>query len=264
MKKAVKFVILAIFLLIIAAIIAAHFFLDGAITKGFNTVGPTITKTDTHIDAASLSILSGSGRMKGLYIGNPAGYQTNAFAIRVGSSSFAVKPASIFSPKVVVRSVVIDGPEVDLESDLRSVNLKKLLDNIQESTGSSGKQTPKEAAPQEQAKAEKKIEVDEFAITGIKLHVGLTAPVVGSKSLNVTVGDIKLPPMGQGPDGVTISEASSIALQALLKACIEKGEQVASDLMKGGQYLGTDAGTNTTQTIQNAAKGIGNLLKKKQ
>src|SRR5579862_2084630 len=132
MKKLIKFLILGIFLLIVAAIIAVHFFLDGAITKGFNTVGPTITKTDTHIDAASLSILSGSGKMKGLIVGNPAGYESNAFAIRVGSSSFAVKPASVLSDKVVVKSVIIEAPEVDLESDLRTVNLKKLLSNIQE------------------------------------------------------------------------------------------------------------------------------------
>jgi hypothetical protein len=264
MKKLIKILIIGIFLLIVAAIVGAHFFLDGAITKGFNAVGPTITKTDTRIDGASLSILSGAGKMKGLFIGNPAGYESNGFAIKVASSSFAVKPASVLSDKIVIKSVVIDGPEVNLESDLKSINLKKLLDNVQESTGSSGKETPKEAAPKEQAKANKKIEVDEFVITGTKLHVGLTAPLVGRKEGTVTIPEIKLPPMGQTGDGVTVAEASSIALQALLKAAIQKGEEVAADMMKGGQYVGASAGTNTTQTIQQTAKGIGDLFKKKQ
>lgn len=264
MKKLIKFLIIGIFVLIIVIIVAVHFFLDGAITKGFNTVGPTITKTDTHVDAVGLSILSGSGKMKGLFVGNPAGYESNGFAIKVGSSSFVVKPGSVLSDKVVVKSVDIEGPEVNLESDLKSINLKKLLNNIQESTGSSGKEPPKEAAPKEQAKAQKKIEVDEFVINGTKLHVGLTAPLVGRKTATVSVPAIKLPPMGQGPDGVTVSEASSIALQALLKACLEQGDQVIADLMKGGQFMGTNVGTNTTQTIQNATKGIGDLFKKKQ
>jgi hypothetical protein len=33
--------------------------------------------------------------------------------------------------------------------------------------------------------------------------------------------------------------------------------------MKGGQFMGKELGTNTTSTIQNATKGIGDLLKKK-
>src|SRR4051794_35595644 len=256
MKKLFKFVILGLFILILFVVLGIHLFLDSAITKGFNAVGPTITKTDTHIDAASLSILSGSGKMKGLFVGNPAGYESNGFAFRVGSSSFSVKPGSVLSDKVVVKSVIIEAPEVNLETDLKSINLKKLLNNVQESTGPSGKETPKEAQPGEAAKANKKIEVDEFVITGTKLHVGLTAPMVGRKTATVNMVDIKLPPMGQGPEGVTIAEASSIALQAILKAAIAQGETVAADMLKGGQFLGNSAGTNTTQTIQNATKGI--------
>lgn len=263
MKKLLKILVIGLFVLIILVVVGIHFFLDGAITKGFNTVGPTITKTDTHIDAASLSILSGSGKMKGLFVGNPAGYESNGFAIKVASSSFAVKPSSVLSDKVVVKSVIIDGPEVTLESDLKSINLKKLLDNVQESTGSSGKEPPKEAAPKEQAKAQKKIEVDEFVIANTKLHVGLTAPLVGRKTATVSIPDIKLPPMGQDSNGVTVAEASSIALQALLKAAIQKGEEVVADMAKGGQFLGGSAGTNTTQTIEKATKGIGDLFKKK-
>jgi hydroxymethylpyrimidine/phosphomethylpyrimidine kinase len=183
--------------------------------------------------------------MKGLFVGNPAGYESNAFAIRVASSSFAVKPSSVLSDKIVVRSVVIEAPEVNLETDLKSINLKKLLNNVEESTGASGKETPKEATPTEAKKANKKLEVDEFVITGTKLHVGLTAPLIGRKTGTVTMPEIKLPPMGQSGDGVTVAEASSLALQALLKEAIAQGEKMAADMMKGGQYLGSSAGTNT-------------------
>jgi hypothetical protein len=259
MKKLIKIVIILVLVLIVVALLAVHFFMDTAITKGFNAVGPTITKTDTHIDGASLSIFSGSGKMKGLFIGNPQGY-TGA-AMQVGSSSFAVQPSSILSDKIIVKSVKIEGPELSLESDLSSVNLKKLLNNIQ---GGASKETPKEAQPKEtSSKANKKLQVDEFVITGTKLHVSLKAPIVGQKSATVPVPDIKLPPMGQGPDGVTVAEVSSMALQKLLEAAIAEGEKVVSDMVKGGQFLGKDLGTNNTSTIQNATKGIGDLLKKK-
>jgi hypothetical protein len=276
MKKLIKIVMALVLVLIVAALIGARFFLGTAITKGFNAVGPTITKTDTRIDGASLSIFSGSGEMKGLFIGNPEGYK--GAAMQVGSSSFAVKPSSIFSDKVVVKSVRIEGPELDLETDLKSINLKKLLNNVQQATGASGKETPKETPKETQpkeaqptetqpteatAKANKKVQVDEFVITGIKLHISLNAPIVGQKSATVPVPDVKLPPMGQGPDGVTVAEVSSVALQKLLEAAITEGEKVVSDMMKGGQFMGKDLGTNTTSTIQNATKGLGDLFKKK-
>jgi len=282
MKKLLKVLFVTLLGAIIAVVLAAGLLLDSAITKGFNTLGPTITKTDTRIDSVSLSIFSGSGKMKGLFIGNPEGYK--GAAIQVGSSSFAVQPSSILSDKVVVKSVKIEGPELSLETDVKSINLKKLLNNIQGTTGSSDKEAPKEAQPKEAqakevqpketqpkeaqpqesaAKANKKVQVDEFVITGTKLHVSLNAPLVGQKSATVPVPDIKLPPMGQGPDGVTVAEVSSIALQKLLEAALIEGEKTVTDLMKGGQFMGKELGTNTTSTIQNATKGLGDLLKKK-
>ena len=106
--------------------------------------------------------------------------------------------------------------------------------------------------------------MDEFVITGTKLHVIVNAPGLGQKSATVPVPDIHLPPLGQGPEGVTVAEVSSVALKALLKASLEAGEKVVADLMKGGQFMGKDLGTNTTGTIQKATKGLGDLLQKKK
>jgi len=262
MKKFVVRLLIVLLVLILLAVLGVHFFLDGAIKKGFNTVGPKITKVDTRIDAVSLSIMSGSGKMKGLFIGNPEGYKSPS-AMQVGSSSFAVQPGSLLSDKVVVKSVRIEGPELNLETDLKSINLKKLLSNIEETTGSSTTEPSKE--PKEPAaKAGKKLQVDEFVITGTKLHVTIDAPVVGQRSATVPVPDINLPPMGKGDEGVTVAEVSSVALKALLKASIEAGEKAVADLMKGGQILGKDLGTNTSGTIQKATKGLGDLLQKKK
>jgi hypothetical protein len=257
MKKLFKILVILVLVLVVAGLLAVHFFLDGAITKGFNSVGPTITKTDTRLDGVSLSIFSGSGKMKGLFIGNPEGYK--GAAMQVASSSFAVQPGSLLSDKVVVKSVRIEGPELTLETDLKSINLKKLLNNIQEATGSSGKEPPKEASKEASAKANKKLQVDEFVITGTKLHVSLNAPVIGQKSATVPVPDITLPPLGKGPEGVTVAEVSSLALQKLLEAAIVEGEKVVTDLMKGGQFMGKELGTNTTSTIEKATKGLGDL-----
>jgi|SRR4051812_24245580 hypothetical protein len=264
MKKLIVRLFIAFCILILLAVLAVHFFLDSAIKKGFNTVGPKITKVDTRIDGASLAILSGAGKVKGLFIGNPEGYKS-ASAIQVGSSSFAVQPGSLLSDKVIVKSVRVESPELTFETDLKGNNLKKILSNIQETTGTSGTEPTKEPQPKEPAaKAGKKLEVDEFVITGTKLHVTVNAPVIGQRSATVPVPDINLPPLGKGNEGVTVAEVSSVALQALLDAAIKEAEKVVTDLVKGGQFMGKDVGTNTTGTIQKATKGLGDLLQKKQ
>jgi hypothetical protein len=265
MKKIIVGILVALLVLILVAALAVHFFLDGAIKNGFEKVGPKITKVETKLDSVSLSILSGSGKMKGLIIHNPEGYKSPS-AMQVSSSSFAVRPGSLLSDKVVIKSINLEAPELTFETDLKGNNLSKLLANIQETTGSSSKesgQTKEPSAPKEPgSKAEsKKLQVDEFIITGTKLHISVNAPLVGEKSATVPIPDIHLPPMGQGPEGVTIGEVSSLALKALLEQAIPAAEKVAMDLVKGGQYLGKDVSTNAVDSV---TRGLGGLLQKKK
>src|SRR5438094_5687786 len=139
MKKIVDRILIALIVLVLLAILAAHFFLDGAIKRGVETLGPKLTKTEVTLSSASLSLFSGSGKIKGLLVGNPEGFKTPS-AINVGSASVALQPASLLSDKVIVKSVRVEGPEITFETDLKNVNLKKILANVEEATGGSIKE----------------------------------------------------------------------------------------------------------------------------
>jgi len=54
--------------LIVLAALAVHFFLDDAVKRGVETIGPKITKVDVKLDGVSISLLSGSGKIKGLLV----------------------------------------------------------------------------------------------------------------------------------------------------------------------------------------------------
>ncbi len=46
------------------------------------TLGPEMTQAQVTLSSAKISLLSGDGRLKGLVIGNPEGFDTeNAFAL---------------------------------------------------------------------------------------------------------------------------------------------------------------------------------------
>ncbi len=259
MKKLLLRAAIALVVLIILGVIAIGLFLDGAIKRGVEKVGPMVTKVPIKLDSVSLSLLSGSGTVKGLVVGNPEGYKTPS-AIQVGAASLALQPGSLFSDKVVIHSVNVQGPEVTFETDLKGNNLSKILANVQSTTG--GGQTapaqPKETQPKG---AQRKLQVDDFTINGAKLHVSVTA--LGGKSATVSLPQIHLTGLGQGPEGITAAELTERVLRELEKVAAQAASGAVADLSKQAAELTQGLGTNATGAIEKATKGLGDLFKKK-
>src|SRR6266536_5705462 len=98
MKKFLVRSLIVLIVLVLLAVLATHLFLDTAIKKGVETVGPKITKTDVRLNSVTLSLFSGSGKIKGFVLGNPQGFKTPA-AISVGVANLSLEPRSIFDQK---------------------------------------------------------------------------------------------------------------------------------------------------------------------
>src|SRR5579871_6000224 len=111
MKKLLVRALIALLVLIILGVLAVGLFLDGAVKRGIETVGPMLTQVEVKLDSASISLLSGSGKLKGLLVGNPTGYKTPS-AIQVGDATLAIQPGSIFSSKVIIHSINVQAPEI--------------------------------------------------------------------------------------------------------------------------------------------------------
>ena len=258
MKKLLVRILIAVVILVILGVLAVGFFLDSAVKRGIETVGPMVTKVEIKLDAVSLSLLSGSGKVKGLVVGNPEGFKTPS-AIQVGTASMALQPGSLLSDKVVIKSVNVQAPEITFETDLKQNNLSKIVANIQAATGGS-ESSGKPAAPSKEAKAGKKLQVDDFLITGGKIHVNVTA--LGGQSATVPLPEIHLTGLGQGPDGITAAELSQRVLSAIEKEAVKASSGAVASLTKDAANLTKGLGTNTTGVIDNV-KGIGGLFKKK-
>src|SRR2546430_2082357 len=146
MKKLLLRVLIAVVVLVLLGVLAVHFFLDGAIKRGVETVGTRMAKVEVKLDSASLSLLSGSGTIKGLVVGNPEGFKSPS-AIKVGASSVALKSGSLFSSKVIINSIQVQAPEITYETDLRGNNLSKILANLQSPEGGATNQPARETKP---------------------------------------------------------------------------------------------------------------------
>jgi hypothetical protein len=255
MKKLLIRLSIALLVLMILGVITLCLCIDGAVKRGIETVGPRLTQTEVKLDSVSLSLLSGRGRLKGLLVGNPTGYKTPS-AIQVGNAELTLQPGSIFSSKAIIKSVSVQAPEVTFETDLKGNNLSKILANLQAATGGGG-------APSEktESKAGKKLQVDDFLITGGQVHVSVS--VLGhGRSATVALPEIHLSGLGQGPEGITAAELTKLVIQAIEKEALQVSSSALLQLAKdpSGLIKGLD---NATGAVDKVTKGIGGLLKKK-
>ena len=264
MKKIIIRLLIALVVLAILVVVAVGMFLDKAIKAGVETVGPRVAKVDIKLNSVGLSLLSGAGTIKGLVVGNPAGYKTPS-AISVGEASLAVEPKSLLADKIKVKSIRVESPEITYETNLKESNLSKIMANVQETTGSGQTEPAKPAQParpQEQ-KPGKKLEVDEVLITGGKIHVAVTA--LGGGSATVPLPDIRLQDLGTGPEGITPEALTVKMLGAIEQGTVKAAAGAVSDIAKGAVYMAKGAvGNVSSNAVQSVTKGIGGLFKKKE
>lgn len=251
MKTAVK-VIIVLVILLIAALVVGFFSLNRIVKKGVETVGPAMTKVEVKVKDVDLSPFSGSGKIQGLLVGNPPGFKSPA-AIQVQEMQMKVEPRSLMGDKVIVRSIRMGGPEITFEGDLKGNNLSKILENVQGTE-------EKAPATEEEAKAKsRKLQVDEFVLTGAKVHVN--SPLLAGKTATVTIPDINLTNLGQGPDGITPAELTKRVLKEIIEGTVKSAGANLGDLTKGV----TEGLKNiSTNAVEGATKKIGDLFKKRE
>ncbi len=261
MKKILLGIVIAVVALIVVGALAIHFFLDSAVKRGVETIGPKMAKVDVKLDAVHTSLLGGQGSLKGLVVGNPEGYKA-PHAISVGTVAVSIKPGSLLSDKIIIKSINVEAPEITFEGGLGGNNLNKILANLNENTSGPGSTNIAGATPKEEKKASRKLEVDDFQINNAKLDANVTIPGIGSKMLSLTLKPIHLTNLGTGPDGITAPELTKQVIQAIESQATEAVTSETGDLGKVFGSLTKGLGKNAGGSLTNLTKGIGKLFKK--
>jgi len=254
MKKRVSTILIVLAALLLVVVLAGFLFLGTIVKAGVEKGGPFITKVPVKLGGANISVLNGSGELKGFTMGNPEGFKAPQ-SVGVGSVALKLEPGSLLSDKMIVRYVRVEAPEITYEAAFSGSNIGKILENIQ-SVASQGKTNP------DQPGSKKKLQVDEFVITGAKLNV--TASVLGGKSASLVLPEIRLANLGQGPEGITAAELSALAfsevVEAAAKAVTANVGKIGGSVLEGAKGLET----GTKDTLKKASSGISDLLKKKE
>lgn len=268
MKKILIRSLVVVVLLVIVVVVAIGLSLDSAIKKGVETFGPQVAQVPVTLDKVSLSLFSGSAALRGLAVGNPEGYKTTN-AMSLGLASVSVSPGSIFSDKIVVKSIRLEAPQVTFEFGPGGNNLQRIQKNLEAFTGGGAtNQAPAtEAKAPPESKPGKKLQVDEIVITGGK--VTLAAAALGGTVLEAPLPEIHLEKLGQGPEGITGAELGKVILSKLNEEALKAyGDKLSEAGAQALQHLSQNA-TNAAQNVMSnalnkASKGLGDLLAPKK
>lgn len=255
-KKIVWSVVLVLVVLGLTGIIVAGLFLGDIVKKGVETVGPNITKVTIKLDEVHLSLLAGSASLKGLVVGNPEGYQARQ-AISASTIAVGVNPLSVLSDKIVLRSIFLESPEITFEGGLGGNNLSQIMANINATSKTGGTVATNTPAP---AQSSKKFEVDDFLITGAKVHVNLTD--LGGKQMTLELPPIHLTDLGKNEEGITATDLSRNVLNAILSATLKAVSNSSKDLGKDAQILLQKSGKNVDPGTSNLIQGVFKSLNK--
>lgn len=220
-----KKLILGLVLVFVAIFAFLYFFGTGYLNRGVKAgvekYGPEITKTSVRLDSANLSVFSGSGSLKGLYVGNPEGFsEENLFGL--GQIDIDLQPRTVLSDRIIIDKIHIREPAIRYEQKMSGSNIQKLLRNIEEFTG------PAEEPPEEPEAGEgpgkqvviRELIIEEGSIYSSMLGTGAT----------VNLPRIELNDIGEEGNRKTIGQVVQLVIDEILG-------KVGSALTNSGKLL---------------------------
>lgn len=238
--------LIAVAVLILVIVGAGVYFamnLDRTVKSAVESVGPEYAGTDVTLDSVKLSLLDGTGELRGLTVGQPDGYEGDA-SVRIASVRIALDPASLLEDTIVIRELLIDGAQINaIVKGPRANNLQAILDHVASVTGPA-------AAPDESAPG-KKVIIDRFSFTG----AAASAAVTGLAPIRVSVPDVVLDDVGRASNGATIGSVLQQVLRPVVGAIVRSAaEGRLGDLLDSAKG---DLGTR----LKEGASGVMDKLK---
>lgn len=207
--------------LLITGLVILFLSLGSIVKIGIETVLPKITGTSVSIKSFSLNPLTGKLYIKDLAVGNPEGYDS-PYAFQLSKLNVAVSVSSLFSDKIIIREILVDGVKVAYETKFSESNIGKIKKNVDSFVKKGkGEEESSEKKAEDKEKPAKKFQINELKFTNGEV-------TVIAKILNTGAGttlplpDIRLTDIGKDSEkGSSLPEVAEHIYNALYEAILE-------------------------------------------
>jgi uncharacterized protein involved in outer membrane biogenesis len=259
--KAFKIIASVFVALIVIILLVVSFGLGGIIKKAVTTMGPKALGAPVELKSVRVSPFSGLVQIKGLKIGNPEGFHTDA-AMELAELKVKVKLSSLLTDKVVVSEILIDAPQITYEKSLKSSNLAALQKNVEAFAGPKVESPEKEpAAPEQEAAAKKpakKVQIDKLVVSNGAVKLSITA--LKGNQMTVPLPNIEKEGIGADKEGASFADAAKEVWSSIM-------DGVTGVVGSAGGVL-KDVGTGTVDAVKEGAagliKGVGGMFKSEE
>ena len=205
------FKIIAGLILVVAIVVVVGVLnLDRGIKAAVETLGPKYTQADVSLNEVDLSLKTGKGSLRGLTVGNPAGFKT-AQAFSLGEITVQVDTSTVTSDVIVIEQIRILAPQITYESGKNGSNLDQLQKNVTAAAGSSDETAG--TGQGESAEKTVKLIIRDLQISDGKLSY--SNALLGDTTVDVALPAIQLTNIGEKSGGATSAEVVKQVLAAI-------------------------------------------------
>ncbi len=219
--------------------------LNSIVKAAVEKVGSDATQAQVRLKEVDIQIASGKGAMRGLMVGNPAGFKTER-AFNLGEISLQVDVGSVTKDTIVIKEIVISSPEVTYELARGGSNIDALQRNVNAYTAQKSKGS---------GEGGKKLVIENLYVRNGKVNVSATA--LGRKTMTIPLPDIHLTNIGKQSGGATADQVT----QQVLSAIGQSATKAATSLPDIAKLAGS-AKESATDAAKGAAEGLKKLFRK--
>lgn len=224
--------------------------LDSLVKSGVEKIGSDATQAPVTLDQADISLQSGKGSLRGFTLGNPEGFATDS-AIRLGEITVELDTSSVTSDTIVIKSVLISGPEITYEvsgmgneSNIAAIQanvdayMKRMMGESQPSGGGTGGDKG----------GGKKIVIESLRIE--KGQINVSATFLAGQKVGAALPPLTMTDIGKDEGGLSPEAVGAKILDALLSGVGEAVAGLSLDKLKDGVKKGVE------DAVGGAVKGL--------
>ncbi|MBI2747784.1 MAG: hypothetical protein HYX43_00205 [Burkholderiales bacterium] len=203
MKK-MGWIVLVFVLLVGATVLWLRSNLDGLVQEAIAAQGSAMVRARVGVGRVELHPQDGKGVIRDLSVDNPAGFQT-PYALKVGTIALDLDVASLTQDVVLIRSLVIEAPDIIYEQGAGTTNLDAIQRNIAMYLDTPQKKSSSNAG--------KRLIVQELTVRNARAQA--SGALMQGKTVQVSLPDITLRDLGKSKGGIPPGELGREVTQAL-------------------------------------------------
>ncbi|MCF6155285.1 MAG: AsmA family protein [Candidatus Brocadia sp.] len=249
MRNIIKIPLIVIPSIILIVFIFFSLFINTIVKKSVVSFGPKITQTPVSLQKVKMSLLSGHSEIHGLVIGNPEGFHTDS-ALKFDTVVIDISPLSIFSDKVIIRDILVDGPEITYETSVEGSNVGKIKKNVESYSSSSRSQTKEPGET-------KQVQIDTFLLQNGKIRLGAT--LLQGKTLDIPLMKVQLNDIGKESGSASFPDVIEKLADAIYKAILEAVKESGKTIEKGVDAV-TESAKEIKEIDEKAKEGLSEAI----